>query len=287
MIKICIKCEILKDISEYAFRNDSQKHRNICKECRKAQGKKYYKIHEDKIKNSANVYYKNNTEYVKSRVQKYAANNREKTRKWRSDFEKRNKNKISEYKKMYFRENFERLAPKRKLYRDSTKHIAKAYRDKNKEILKQKQTEYYKLNKENRCEQSREYAKREEVKIRNNCRRKERMKTDIQFLIKTRLRGRMHSALKNRKDGLVKADRTIALLGCDYNFFKKYIEKLFTEGMTWEKLISAEIEIDHIKPCSKFDLTKEEEQYKCFHYSNLQPLWWRDNITKGDKYNYV
>ncbi len=43
--------------------------------------------------------------------------------------------------------------------------------------------------------------------------------------------------------------------------------------------------IDHRVPCAKFDLTKKEEQEKCFHYTNLQPLWAKDNLTKGSKYD--
>ena len=42
--------------------------------------------------------------------------------------------------------------------------------------------------------------------------------------------------------------------------------------------------IDHIRPCASFDLGKETQQYECFHYTNLQPLWYIDNIKKGDKY---
>lgn len=51
--------------------------------------------------------------------------------------------------------------------------------------------------------------------------------------------------------------------------------------MSWDNY--GEWEIDHIIPCDSFDLTKEEEQKRCFHFSNLQPLWWRDNRTKGNK----
>ena len=37
--------------------------------------------------------------------------------------------------------------------------------------------------------------------------------------------------------------------------------------------------VDHIIPCASFDLSKPEEQARCFHYSNLQALWSReDNI---------
>ena len=31
------------------------------------------------------------------------------------------------------------------------------------------------------------------------------------------------------------------------------------------------------------DFTKEEDQLKCFHYTNLQLLWWEDNLSKGAK----
>ena len=51
--------------------------------------------------------------------------------------------------------------------------------------------------------------------------------------------------------------------------------------MTWEN--HGEWHIDHIKPCSSFNLIDIEEQKQCFHYSNLQPLWKIDNLTKGSK----
>lgn len=52
--------------------------------------------------------------------------------------------------------------------------------------------------------------------------------------------------------------------------------------MSWENY--GKWHIDHIKPCSKFDLTVKEEQYKCFHYSNLQPLWGPENSAKGNRW---
>lgn len=59
----------------------------------------------------------------------------------------------------------------------------------------------------------------------------------------------------------------------------QHLQSTFQEGMNWNNY--GKWEIDHIIPCSAFDLTIEENQRKCFHYSNLQALWERDNIVKG------
>jgi predicted nucleic acid-binding Zn ribbon protein len=62
-----------------------------------------------------------------------------------------------------------------------------------------------------------------------------------------------------------------------------YFESKFKEGMTWENYGWYGWHIDHIRPCSSFDLTNSEELKKCFHYTNLQPLWGMDNMSKGNK----
>jgi hypothetical protein len=55
--------------------------------------------------------------------------------------------------------------------------------------------------------------------------------------------------------------------------------------MTWENHGKFGWHIDHIIPCASFDLTDLEQQKKCFHYTNFQPLWWRENILKSDNLN--
>ena len=42
--------------------------------------------------------------------------------------------------------------------------------------------------------------------------------------------------------------------------------------------------IDHIIPCNAFDLNDENEQRRCFHFKNLQPMYPKDNIIKSDDY---
>jgi len=71
-------------------------------------------------------------------------------------------------------------------------------------------------------------------------------------------------------------------------FLKAQLESKFSDDMSWnnygrKKGIKC-WEIDHIKPCCKFDLTDPEQQHQCFHWTNLQPLWALDNSSKGGRY---
>jgi len=63
------------------------------------------------------------------------------------------------------------------------------------------------------------------------------------------------------------------------------LESKFTEGMTWKNYGLGGWQIDHRIPCQDYDLTDIEEQRKCFHYTNLQPLWAMDNFLKNGKQN--
>ncbi len=78
--------------------------------------------------------------------------------------------------------------------------------------------------------------------------------------------------------GINKAKKTIKLLDCTIPELKKYLEKQFKKGMTWNNY--GKWHVDHIRPCCKFDLSKPEEQLKCFNYTNLQPLWAEENLRK-------
>lgn len=89
---------------------------------------------------------------------------------------------------------------------------------------------------------------------------------------------RIWFALKKK----IRSKHTRELLGCEIDFFKKHLENKFIEGMTWNNY--GKWHVDHIKPCSSFNLSKEKELLECFNYKNLQPLWAKDNIIKGSKY---
>lgn len=104
-----------------------------------------------------------------------------------------------------------------------------------------------------------------------------RRKEDTNYQIINNLRTRIWWTLKNSS----KSKRTMDLLGCTINELKQHLEDQFQPEMTWNNY--GKWHIDHIKPCSLFDMTKESEQKKCFNYKNLQPLWAEDNLKKYNK----
>jgi hypothetical protein len=111
---------------------------------------------------------------------------------------------------------------------------------------------------------------------------KKRKLTDPEFKLVKTLRTRLGSAL--RKQNSNKNNTTNELLGCSISFLKTYISEKFKDGMTWNN--HGEWHIDHIKPCASFNLLDDEEQKKCFHYTNLQPLWASENLSKGCRYTH-
>jgi hypothetical protein len=112
---------------------------------------------------------------------------------------------------------------------------------------------------------------------RNNMRA--RLKNDPEFRLLSNLRARVRGAIKFYKGE--KLFRTMELIGCSIHDVKLHLESKFTEGMSWENY--GKWHIDHIIPCCAFNLIDPQEQLKCFHYTNLQPLWAEDNLKKGDK----
>lgn len=132
-----------------------------------------------------------------------------------------------------------------------------------------KRTEYMRIWRDRNREKLRLYAK-QRSKIENNA-------------WHIRLHNRIKQALFKCKLAR-KSSKTIDLIGCSVESLRDYIQSKFTEGMTWDNYGHGKDKwcIDHIIPCSSFDLTDPENQKKCFHFSNLQPLWFVENCRKSD-----
>lgn len=166
---------------------------------------------------------------------------------------------------------------------------------KNKSIINDKKKEYYLINKEKIKIRQQNYYIQNKVSILARCKEyqqnnrqkinkyhKNRRKKDEKYRILHSLRVRLNSATK----GLV-SDSTKELIGCSLEQLKIHLENRFTKGMNWQNYGRNGWHIDHIKPCTSFDLTDPKQQQECFHYSNLQPLWAKDNISKGNKISSI
>lgn len=103
--------------------------------------------------------------------------------------------------------------------------------------------------------------------------------TNLLFKLNSRMSCRIREAC--RKNGFTKKSRTSEYIGCDWKTFKNHIESKFQNGMSWENYGPKGWHIDHIKPIS---LAKNEDDlFRLNYYTNLQPLWWYDNLMKSDK----
>lgn len=105
---------------------------------------------------------------------------------------------------------------------------------------------------------------------------RKRRANDQSFRLVDNLRRRMRLALNGKK----KSNKSFDLIGCTPEFLKEHLESKFESGMTWDNYGLHGWHVDHIRPCASFDLSDPEQQKVCFHYSNLQPLWAKDNLNK-------
>ena len=106
---------------------------------------------------------------------------------------------------------------------------------------------------------------------------KQRYHKDVNYRVGCCLRSRLNKAIKNN----YKKGSAVKDLGCTKEELKKYLESKFQPGMSWNNY--GQWHIDHIKPLSSFNLEDREELKKACNYSNLQPLWAKDNLSKGAK----
>jgi len=110
---------------------------------------------------------------------------------------------------------------------------------------------------------------------------KKRVAIDPAYKLMKNYRSRLHNIFKG---GFYKEKTTLELIGCSPKQLKEHLEQQFVKGMNWDNY-GSEWHVDHILPCASFDLTDKTQREQCFHFSNLQPLWATDNLSKGCKIN--
>lgn len=202
-----------------------------------------------------------------------------------------NKERLNQYHRDYSKKNREQInAYARATYDDKAKSAKKAYYERNRERILQQKRDYY-LRKMDAINQ---YRERNKSKISAQNSRWHRKNRDRIRPRKREESRRRYSNPANRVvlahrrhvgrmlKGLSKPDCSEGLLGCRFEEFIDYIKAQFKLGMTMENY-GKKWHIDHIIPCSAFDMTNESEVRQCFHFSNMRPMWAKANMRKGAK----
>ena len=166
-------------------------------------------------------------------------------------------------------------------YRAACKSCIGKYTSIHYEKNREKYIQYSSCRYKNNIEYFREWERKRRKKIeRSEYRRgyiKKRRSNDFIFKLRMDTSTLIRRAFRN--NGYSKKSRTHQILGCDFEVFKSHIEKQFTKGMTWEN--KGEWHLDHIYPVS---LARDEQHLiELNHYTNFQPLWAFDNLSKGNK----
>lgn len=143
----------------------------------------------------------------------------------------------------------------------------------NKEKHRKTTMKYKEKNREKILKYSNEWNKNNSDKIHNW--NKEQYQNSSEYRIKSILYVRLNQALKAQDSP--KFHHTLDLIGCTPEFLVNYLEEKMSDDM---KLNRDLVDIDHIIPINTFDLNNVEEQKKCFHYTNLRPIFRKDNQSR-------
>lgn len=183
--------------------------------------------------------------------ERYRENPRELERK--REYKSANLEKWQKYSKEYH-----------EAHRGEEHSYSKEYRSVNSEKVKASQQKWRETHRELHRQRSNEYQKK-------------RRREDPIFRLRMNLSRRISRALgRGNKDR-----HTAELIECSISELRQHLESKFKQGMSWSNY--GEWHIDHIRPCSSFDLADAEQQKICFNWRNLQPLWAKENLIKSDK----
>jgi len=226
-----------------------------CSECLIDKDINYFYIKSDRCKDCKTQYqrqyYQKNKE---TKIKKYREENREilseKNIEYQKGIREENKEERKKYRRKYRVDNIEKSLRLEKEARERNKEKSsttqKKYREENREILNEK--------------------RRNRINSNPLLRSKER----IRILIANSI----------TKMGYTKKSRTHEILGCSFEEFKLYIDNMLSDGMSWDN--HGEWHLDHRIPISW--AKTEEDIIKLNHYTNFQPLWASENLSKGNRF---
>ena len=202
---------------------------------------------------------KNSKDNHKNQCKTCAKLYRDKNKEYFKNYRIVNKDNKSELNKKYYILNKEFINERNKVWRENNKDKIKEYKKSDKKYNKKYNAEYHK-------EYIKEYFNK-------------RLKEDSNFKFKHNVRNLISQSFKRNNNFFNKNSKSEEILGCTLNEFRSYIESKFTEGMNFENY--GKWHLDHIIPLAS--VITEEDIIKLNHYTNFQPLWAFDNLSKGSK----
>lgn len=243
-----------------------------------ARCKVYAREHKEQMAASGSArYLKNRDAELAARKQRYARK-RDIERRQQAEYRAANLDAIRAQQKAYREANRDELARRRRERREAN---LDAYRAKERARTKTPAQRAAAVERTRKWQEAN--LERHREWMRSN--RKRRMDSDPAFKASVAMRRRFYMAIRNQVyDGWnIRSGQAVRLLGCTMAEFVAYIESLWSAGMTWENWTRDGWHIDHIVPLSAFDLSDEDQAKAACHYTNLRPLWAKDNLRKGAK----
>lgn len=238
---------------------NTEKTCNTCGILKKIEQYTNNRRYKDGKENRCKECVKKNNQSRKEQLSKSQKNWRLKNPEYMKKYEK-NPERI-EKKKQYYIENAESYKERKRNYRKENPEKEREARQKYTETHKELINEYHRKWKQNK---------------RNN---------DVHYKLKENTSRRIRYELNNFFEKN-KSKKTIEYIGCSVDELKVHLENLFDENMNWNNYGSY-WHIDHIIPCSAWDLSKEEDNFYCWNFMNLRPLEASKNRSKKDKYDYL
>lgn len=270
-MKTCTLCKTEKPLLEFGPRKSCKDGLHFwCKPCLKIKKAESYQKNREKALATM-------AEYRKANPEKVAAAKK-------AAYEKKPEYYSAKGKERYFSNPGPFIARSGARYESKREQIlaySKEYRELNREKIRIRAAAYRKKNREalNARQIERQRANRQSFNAYQLQYRLNRYKTDPLYALQMTCRRRILCAMQ--KGGYKKNTKTEALLGCSFYEFKAFLEAKFLPGMTWENRGKFGWHIDHVVPLSS--AKDQEEMEKLCHYTNMQPLWAKDNHAKGAK----
>lgn len=182
--------------------------------------------------------------------------------------------KRREQKSEWAKERRKRLTvAERKILNERSRIHQAGWTKNNRGITRQRSHDYYWNNREKVLAASRENKADKATYVRV------RRRNSPYVRLVSNLRTRLWQVIK--RASTKRAGRTLELVGCSLSTLRDHLEVQFRDGMTWDNY--GQWHVDHRTPCASFDLSDPQQQRKCFHFSNLQPLWAQENHIKSKR----